>query len=116
MPEKYREVLTGSSAWLALFAAAGGCLVNYLTEYKQTGKLNIRWMLADLATSGFVGFLAFWFLLDKGFTLSECAIATCIVGNLGSKIFDIVRFIISAKLRMPMQLTDTNSKNEDRKL
>lgn len=101
MPEKYREILTGSSAWLALFMAAGGCLVNYLTEYRMSGKLNLRWLAADLLTSCFLGYLAFWLMVDYGFTLSECAIGTCVIGNLGSRVFDIVRFALTKRGVMP---------------
>lgn len=101
MPEKYREILTGSSAWLALFTAAGGCLVNYITEYRNSGRLQLRWLTADLLTSCFLGYLAFWFMIDYGFTLSECAIGTCVIGNLGSRVFDIVRFNLSKRGVMP---------------
>lgn len=101
MPEKYREILTGSSAWLALFTAAGGCLVNYISEYRHSGRLHFRWLVADLTTSCFLGYLAFWFMIDYGFTLSECAIGTCVIGNLGSRVFDIVRFSLTKKGIMP---------------
>lgn len=101
MPEKYGEILTGTSAWLALFTAAGGCLVNYISEYRRSGRLHFRWLVADLTTSCFLGYLTFWFMIDYGFTLSECAIGTCVVGNLGSRVFDIVRFSLTKKGIMP---------------
>ena len=99
MPEKYKDVLLGSSCWIALFASMGGCLVRYFEEFKHTGRFNFTWLVADLVTSGFVGYLAFWLLIENTtLTVSQCAVATCLVGNLGSRVFDILRFLICRKL------------------
>lgn len=99
--EKYRELVSGSTVVIALIAALGGCVVNYLSEYKQTGRMNFRWMIPDLVISGFVGVFVFWFFVDHGFSASESAVATCIAGNLGSRIFDISRFLIEYKIGLP---------------
>lgn len=101
MPDKYREILTGSSAWLAIFSAAGGVLVNYIGVYKQTGRLHLRWLLGDLVTSCFLGYFAFWLLLDWGFAVSECAVGTAIVGNLGAKVFAIIKHLIITRAGVP---------------
>lgn len=101
MPDKYREILSGSSAWLAIFAAAGGVLVNYIGVYKQTGRLHLRWLLGDLVTSCFLGYFAFWLLLDWGFAVSECAVGTAIVGNLGAKVFAIIKHFLSVRTGTP---------------
>lgn len=110
--EKYRELVSGSTCVIAMIAALGGCVVNYLSEYKQTGRMNFRWMIPDLAISGFVGFFVFWFFIEHGFSASESAVATCIAGNLGSRIFDIFRFLIENKIGLPKSFLA--SKNSDK--
>lgn len=110
--EKYRELVSGSTCVIAMIAALGGGVVNYLSEYKQTGRMNFRWMIPDLAVSGFVGFFVFWFFIEHGFPASESAVATCIAGNLGSRIFDIFRFLIENKIGLPKSFLA--SKNSDK--
>lgn len=104
MPDKYKDVLTGSPVWLALLSAAGGCLVNYLSVYKQTGRLQLRWLFADLVASCFIGYYTFWLMLDWGFAVSECAVGTAIAGNLGTKVFSIIKFLITQKLGVDREL------------
>lgn len=99
--EKYRDLVSGSTVFIALIAALGGCVVNYLSEYKQTGRMNFRWLIPDLVISGFVGVFVFWFFVEHGFSASESAVATCIAGNLGSRIFDIFRFLLEYKIGLP---------------
>lgn len=94
MPDKYREILTESPAWLSIFAAAGGALVNYLTIYKQTGKLHFWWLVADLLSSCFIGWLVFGCLTDWGFSTNEATAATAVAGNLGTKVFTIVKTLL----------------------
>lgn len=107
--EKYRELLSGSTSIIALIAAFGGCAVNYLSEYKQTGRMNFRWLIPDLIISGFIGFFVFWFFVEHSFSPSESAVATCIAGNLGSRIFDIFRFLIEYKLNLPKGFVSTRT-------
>lgn len=114
MPDKYREVLSGSSAWLAIFAAAGGVLVNYIGVYKHTGKLNIGWLLGDLVVSCFLGYLAFWLMRDWGFALSECAVGTAVVGNLGAKVFAIIKHIIVTRAGVPHVLLEQGHESNKR--
>lgn len=114
--EKYRELVSGSTVVIALIAALGGCVVNYLSEFKQTGRMNFRWMIPDLVISGFVGFFVFWFFIEHGFSASEGAVATCIAGNLGSRIFDIFRFLIEYKIGLPKSfLTHSTEKKKQLK-
>lgn len=98
MPDKYKDVLTGSPVWLALLSAAGGCLVNYLSVYKQTGRLQLRWLFADLLTSCFIGLITWGLLVDWGFSLNEAAAGTAVAGNLGAKVFSIIKYMISQRL------------------
>lgn len=98
MPDKYREILSGSSAWLSIFAAAGGVLVNYISVYKQTGRLHLRWLAADLLTSCFIGWLVFGCLTDWGFSTNEATAATAMAGNLGAKVFTIVKTLLLKQL------------------
>lgn len=110
--EKYREFLSGSTGIIAIIAALGGCVVNYLSEYKTTGRMNFRWMIPDLIISGFVGFFFFWFFFEHGFSASESAVATCIAGNLGARIFDIVRFVIECRLNLPKNFLSRSKEEE----
>lgn len=94
MPDKYREILSGSPVVLAMLAAAGGCLVNYLTIYKQTGRLNLTFLFIDLIVSCFIGFFVFGVLTDWGLTTNEAAAGTAVAGNLGAKVFSLAQFLI----------------------
>lgn len=115
MPEKYTNFLQGSSVLLALFASMGGCLVRYFDEYKHTGRLNLRWLFADLIISGFIGYFVFWTLAESTpLTLSQIAVATCIAGNLGGRVFDIVRFLISKHLGVPKAVHENYSQKDDK--
>lgn len=97
--DNYKDLLTSSTPYLILFSTLGGCFVRYLSEYKKGKKLQLKYVLIDMLVSAFLGYLTFWFLLENtNFNMSLCAIATCIVGNLGSKVFDILQFIIFEKL------------------
>lgn len=97
--DNYKDLFTSSTPYLILFSTLGGCFVRYLNEYKKGIVLSIRFILIDMLISSFLGYLTFWFLYENtNFNMSLCAIATCIVGNLGSKVFDIVQFILFNKL------------------
>lgn len=43
MPDRYRDILTGSGVWIALFASLGGCVLRYLEEYKHEKKWHCQW-------------------------------------------------------------------------
>lgn len=94
MPDKYKDVLSGYPVLLAMLAAAGGCLVNYLTIYKQTGRLNLSFLFIDLIVSCFIGFFVFGVLTDWGLTANEAAAGTAVAGNLGAKVFSLAQFLI----------------------
>ena len=97
--DNYRDLFTSSTLYLVLLSTLGGCFVRYLNEYKKGIRLSLRYILIDILISSFLGYLTFWFLYENtNFNMSLCAIATCIVGNLGSKVFDIVQFIIFNKI------------------
>lgn len=99
MPDRYRDILTGSGAWIALFASLGGCALRYLEEYRHEKDMHWQWLVADLLSSAFLGYFTFWLLLDsEHFTVSQCAVATAIVGNFGTRIFDIIRFVLFKKI------------------
>ena len=99
MTDRYRDILTGSGVWIALFASLGGCVLRYLEEYKHEKKWHWKWLAADLLSSAFLGYFTFWVLWDSAhFTASQCAVATAIVGNFGTRIFDVVRFVIFKKI------------------
>ena len=105
--DNYKDVMTQSSIYLAIFAAGGGCLIKYFEEYKHARKINWKLLLADLAVSVFLGYFTFWFCIENtDFTLSQNAIATCLVGNFGSRIFDIIRYILFERLRLPHNLLE----------
>lgn len=97
--DNYKDLLTSSTPYLILFSTLGGCIVRYLSEYKQGKHLELKYILIDMIVSSFLGYLTFWFLIENtNFNMSLCAISTCIVGNLGSKVFDILQFIVFEKI------------------
>ena len=76
-----------------------GCPWNNLPRHRNPDTPQWRWLFADLTSSAFLGYFTFWLLWDSGhFTASQCAVATCIVGNFGTRIFDLVRFLIFKKI------------------
>lgn len=114
MPDKYKEVISGSPVVLAMLAAAGGCLVNYLTIYKQTGKLHFWWLVADLLSSCFIGWLVFGCLTDWGFSTNEATAATAIAGNLGTKVFSIIKYMIVRRLGVDVLLKEQQHEPDKR--
>ena len=97
--DNYKDLLNSSTPYLILFSTLGGCIVRYLSEYKKGKQLKLRFILIDMLISSFLGYLTFWFLIENtSFNMSLCAISTCIVGNLGSKVFDIIQFILFEKI------------------
>ena len=78
-------------------------------------------MIIDVLVSCFLGYLTFWFCLESMcFSLSQCAIATCLVGNFGSRIFDIIYYIIYKRLGLSKEdikeiLIDNHSEEKPKK-
>ena len=67
------------------------CAISKSTSTRKSG--------IDLLSSAFLGYFTFWVLWDSAhFTASQCAVATAIVGNFGTRIFDVVRFVIFKKI------------------
>ena len=114
--DNYKDVMTQSSIYLAIFAASGGCLIKYFEEYKHARKINWKLLLADLAVSVFLGYFTFWFCIENtDFTLSQNAIATCLVGNFGSRIFNIIRWVLFERIGIPHHLAEEGFKHDSKR-
>lgn len=121
MPEKFTGLFSNSTIYLAIFASCGGCLIRYFEEYRIAKHINFKTMIIDVLVSCFLGYLTFWFCLESMyFSLSQCAIATCLVGNFGSRIFDIIYYIIYKRLGLSKEdikeiLIDNHSEEKPKK-
>lgn len=98
MPEKDPNTWSVASLIVALGAAVGGGLIAYREEMKYAHHFSICSFLLDMATSAFVGFMAFWVCHD---VLQQpdalCACAAGFAGNLGASIFDLGKHAIAAR-------------------
>ncbi len=98
----------------AIVACCAGCLIRYINEYKARTKIKISYLILDLLTSAFLGYLTHWFLIESYKTTpSYAAVVSCIVGNLGSRIFDLINYFISSKLGLPKPTRKTGIRGVD---
>lgn len=81
------------------FIAMIGSIIRIVNDYKHGSKIKITLALIDIVISIFLGYFSSWFLLENTtFNLSTCSFVILIIGYLGSKIFDLISFIINKKI------------------
>ena len=98
----------------AIVASCAGCLIRYINEYKAHTKIKFSYLILDLLTSAFLGYLTHWFLIESyKATPSYAAVISCIVGNLGSRIFDLINYYISLKFGLPKPTRKTGIRRID---
>lgn len=99
MPEKDPHTWSLASLAICLLASFGGGAIRYRTEMKITNRFSFWGFVFDMATSCFVGFLAFWVCRD---VLAQpealCACAAGFAGNLGASVFDFAKGALKDKL------------------
>lgn len=60
-------------------------------------RFNFIVFLFDMVMSGIAGVLVYWLVWDLGQPDSICAMAAAITGNIGSRIFDVLRVVFRKK-------------------
>lgn len=95
----YPEHFSMSVMILAIVASCGGTALRYIEETRFLKKLRTGFMFADLIGSAFTGFFLGWYLLDADLlNLPEVMLVLILAGFLGSKIFNLVSYILFKKL------------------
>lgn len=104
---------------VAVLAACWGCVIRYTEVHKHNPNKAIKWsyFIVDLITSGFLGFLTFWFLIEHNYTkISYAMFITCVVGNIGSRVIDIGSYYLYQKLGLNYKyqelLDDTDKRDK----
>ena len=90
MPHKCPDFVTFC---LGAFVSVFGMLARWY-EQKMFGKAFSFWMfLFDIVMSAIAGVGVYWLVFDLGQPDSVCAMAAAVTGNIGSRIFDILRVV-----------------------
>lgn len=86
---------------IAIIAALMGCLIRYTVLHKQhDATVKLIYFVSDMITSGFLGYLAYWYIVQEGVaTPVQGTIASCVIGNLGSRVFDYISYILHSKFK-----------------
>lgn len=81
------------------FIAMIGCIIRIVNDYKHGTKIKLILALIDICTSIFLGYVSSWLILENtDFSLSMCTFVVLVIGYLGSRVFDLITFIINKKI------------------
>ena len=109
MPHKTPDFVT---AVIGCIAAAFGGIARWHEAGLFNKPFNVCLFVFDMFMSAIAGVGIYWLVWDLGQPDSVCAMAAAITGNVGARIFDIVRFVF--KKRTGIELPE-EGKDEDRK-
>lgn len=84
--------------------AVGGCLIRYQQMYKGGYKTKFLYFLNDVIIAAFLGYLCSWFMISElKVRPPYIAITSCVVGNLGAKVLDMVAWYLQIKYKIPVK-------------
>lgn len=88
--------------YVAIGCAIAGCLIRYLHIYKNKGSIKFSYLVGDILTAAFLGYLFYWVIAEHGVLKpSYASIITCFIGNLGSRGFDIISWYMHTRYGFP---------------
>lgn len=88
--------------YVAIGCAVAGCLIRYLHIHKHKGSIKISYLIGDVLTAAFLGYLFYWILAEHNLVKSSYAsLITCFIGNLGSRVFDIISWYMHTRYGLP---------------
>lgn len=89
-------------SWMPIIAAVAA-LLGALARWKESNMLrkpfSLITFLSDMLISALLGLMAFWVVMDLNQPESFAACTSAVVGNIGSRIFDILRAVFSRKIK-----------------
>lgn len=87
---------------MAIMCALGGCLIRYSSMWKKGVPIKFGYLISDAFTAMFIGYLTYWLIVEH-VTLkpSHVCLLCCIVGNLGSRVFDFIAWYAHKKYGIP---------------
>lgn len=95
--------------FIAIGCAIAGCLIRYLNTYKLKGRIHIPYLIGDVLTAAFLGYLFYWVIADhQVLKPSYASVITCFIGNLGSRVFDIISWYAHTRYGLPNFKYDKN--------
>lgn len=99
---------------IAVISAVAGCLIRYLNDYKKGSNVKLSFLLGDAITSAFIGYLAYWIISEEHLLKpSYSAVVCCVIGNLGSKVFDLIAWYAHNRYGIPnLKYQKEENKNE----
>ncbi|MDO5531072.1 phage holin family protein [Sutterella sp.] len=101
MPEKSPQNWSLLTLLVSVIVPLCGGAIQYRQAHKL-GDWSLGTFLADMFTSGFVGFMVFWVCHDAlEQPDSICAALAGFAGNLGVTIFDYARWALRRRIGMP---------------
>lgn len=96
--------------WLGGIAALFGGLVRWYENGLFGKGFSAFTFLLDMFISAGAGVLVYWFVHDLGQTGSVCAIAAAITGNIGGRVFDVIRILF--KRKTGIEIPDAGKRGE----
>ena len=89
-------------SWMPIIAAAAA-LLGAFARWKESNMLckpfSPLTFFSDMLISAFLGLMAFWVVMDLNQPESFAACTSAVVGNIGSRVFDILRALFFRKLK-----------------
>lgn len=83
----------------AIYSSIGGCILTYANKYKNHNRIRVSCFILDIISAIFMGYLAYWYMIELGMKEIDSLIVCCVIGNSGSKIFNDLNKIVISKLQ-----------------
>lgn len=87
---------------VAVVCSIAGCLIRYMNLWKHNKRIKLSFLICDILTAAFLGYLAYWVIAEHGILKpSYASVITCFIGNIGSRVFDIASWYLHTKFGLP---------------
>lgn len=108
--------ITNTEILMAVLASCGGCAIRYGELYKNLNRFKLSFFLIDLFIASFLGFFVFWFVTEENIcSLTYAMLTNCLVGFLGSKVFDIASYFLYMKFGIDIKFIPKEENRNDSK-
>lgn len=85
-----------------ILCSVAGCAIRYIQLYEKGYKIKVLYLIADLITAAFLGFMCGWFI-NENFEVkrSYSSLVSCLIGNIGGRVLDYFTWYIQIKFSIP---------------
>lgn len=102
---------------ICILSSVAGCLIRYSQTIKQGYRVKILYIINDVWIAAFLGYMACWFIFENlTVAPSYVAMISCVIGNLGARILDLITWYLQIKYKLPnLNQFDKKEKDKDDK-